>query len=1759
MRSDMNRSSFGAGCVYSAVVLATCLALFWIGDVAGQEGWGLAGRGAPVNARLFEGLEAPPYEGAEAEAPNSAGPLLPSVNFETDLDTSTYMSRAEEFGRAADYNTAAQLVQKVLDAERQILVPAQPGLYSPSDRWAVDFLLSLPPEALDAYRSIADPQARALFSQAQTPDAEALLRETAERFFLSSVGDDAAFQLACRHLTRGEFSLANRWLEWLIELYPDSDIPDGEIWLRAAVAAAALGNESAAERRIAAHRQGTDRTPTVDSWLRGALEDVSGVEEDQRNAWPMPWGGPRRDGVAKFPSVDGAQTRFPAPWVTRWVAAPTARQETVFTFQQNLELLLLAWGALGRTPSDTVLFEEDRVYLSNSRGVRCFAADGFELWADPGSRPFNGLTDSQKREFSSGGTRIQNYDVWTALEDRLEGRASIVGDTLYRIEGSWASGRKRVQGADGRTYREFREGSRLAAYNKKTGQRLFRLGGGREGGEDVLSGARFLNAPLPCDRHLLVACEQNDSLHLVALHPESGEVLWQRTLCSYTSDPTPPSSPVGMLVNGGTVYLAPGRGVVFALDGYTGSVEWAALYRSLADTGANARFQGVPDGEGWEENALFVQSGRLLVLPTDAPAILGFDLLSGTREYRTDSQGATHALGVHGGVLVATSEDRLLGFDAANGTRAFETTVETPTGRGLVAERSVLLPYEDRIDKFALSTGKRIQSMQVGTDGETPLGNLISDGRQVYAGGLGYLFALTNASRLDEELNAAIQENPGPSTYLARGVFNRRTRQFDDAIRDLRKAQALTLDNPKQRRMAELRQELANLDQQEQDLLAEDAWFNDDFDRPRLGADYSVVMGNADIKDGTLHMNAAQNMLVRLNKEIPGDFRVTVTGWQPESVERLCDLSFKMDVTQGGNTLDGLYVQFGTNWNVRNKIQISGRDLDTSTNYLMKPGVRHNLELVRLGARTIMLADGVKIIDHSSNRVPHGPDAKTTLHLYGFGGEHYYDNLTITLLNADGTEAVTFDDSRKGADEFKRKLGALNERRRQVRKQMVELREAGYAGVEPVREALFRSLMEAATEGVPDADSYLEQASKLAAKKGEVRQLQRATAEARIQQQRYDEAVDALFAIAVSSRDQGGMMRGVAAPGWKLSPDTWVRLRLEQLLAAHGDPAREALQQALSKRLETMLASDEATVDDAYRVMIASLAVPAAARAGLIAARLAEVEVQPAKAELIYYRMMDASDPAMRRTGLVALAKFAERRGWPAYAHRTWQTALAEAADKPTVLVAADPKSEAPDMSFQEVELVPLCRQAMARLSAAAGETLDGRPNAPILAPPLRLQWTLKGRLNVIQEGANPWARSRFTREHLFLYDFNADKLRCLKADDGTNVWTHQSGRRYSYLFRAHAAFSQRPDYSAVSLLTGKRLWNYRRGGALPNSARSRIYSASGGVLIASHYGNREQRWVAGIDAVTGETLWSRTLLETTGGLVPDAGPYVIVGRSTKRFGNSYESTSMLIRRTTGEVVNPRLRYSSSSGRPVFTPEGIFAIDEGTVVMQDYESGDVLWRTPLGVPVPVPGNEKQKRAFAGRFSLLPGNPYAVIHTPSHLVCVDIKRRKRLWTLPLADLVTPDVEAQNINARGFAFEPANQELLLTLHEQVPGGKRLQSIRSLDIETGAVRLRMRPRENVQWSIPTPPVADADYLLAHRTRMAHKDGRARVAARDNVLINRESGKVVPKLTLPPDLGKSDKSNRLHRPLRRGKYLLFDVGGEIRAYKHSGAEQKD
>jgi hypothetical protein len=162
----------------------------------------------------------------------------------TDPELESQMRRAAKFAEDREYGYAATVWQYVLDKSGDTLTTRDGRTYTSLAEEVERTLAKLPPEGLRVYRITADGEAKAILANAE--NQEEALSEVVRRYFVSSYGDDAAYQLGCLALDRYDFIGASRMFTKVLQLHPDPSVPESDLLLRLAVASARVGDKPSA-------------------------------------------------------------------------------------------------------------------------------------------------------------------------------------------------------------------------------------------------------------------------------------------------------------------------------------------------------------------------------------------------------------------------------------------------------------------------------------------------------------------------------------------------------------------------------------------------------------------------------------------------------------------------------------------------------------------------------------------------------------------------------------------------------------------------------------------------------------------------------------------------------------------------------------------------------------------------------------------------------------------------------------------------------------------------------------------------------------------------------------------------------------------------------------------------------------------------------------------------------------------------------------------------------------------------------------------------------------------------------------------------------------------------------------------------------------------------------------------------------------------------------------------------------------------------
>jgi outer membrane protein assembly factor BamB len=750
------------------------------------------------------------------------------------------LERAEQFVKDKRYDLAVVLWQKVLDESGDTLMTRDGRTYTSLAEEVERKLASLPPEGLRVYRITADGDAQGVLAAAGDEAQQRALAEIVRRYFVSSLGDDAAYKLGCMALDQYDFVGASRLFTKILEQHPDPTPARGDVLLRLAVATARVGDRQAAAAALEQLEKSTGPRPSqqlvelVKSDVQraaGASFAAAGSSRD----WTMSLGGPTRGG--HMPALPNAVTassltklwgpEFPLEFsysvvgeifsdgsdagISSGRPVPSAG-----VLSSNSQQLIQRWRESAWMPSGQLLFAGDRVYFKTHHNLTCWNAaanDDKPLWRSAWQNSFelDSMSQLLAQMFGSIGMKTADGKRPTTVPevllfgDRVHQSMSIAGDVIYSVEG-------RQLGADSppkQSPRTFHYGTVprrtrrnwLAAYDAASGAARWwpvspeSADGAAAGDADV----GFLAAPVPYGDLLLVPVTDGGALWLYALAERkldkkiTVETVWRTYLCDEPLGGCAPWSPVGVAVDGGDAYVVCGAGVVFAVNAATGAIRFAVRYpRSGKQSAMMSGFGSAPSHllslEGWDEDVAIPFGRALIVIASDYDSLLAIDRRDGKILWESPRKPFDHpagyCLGVAGRGLFVGGKNVVRCYDIPSGRLVWERELENSFGRGVVTGDAVYVPVKDSVVKLDPQSGQVVSQVGVSLTSGEPVGNLFSDGEKLWVSGPNRFYALTNLNQRLQTLAAKIDAGDAAAQLDRMRLLVKLDRR-DEAIGDL--------------------------------------------------------------------------------------------------------------------------------------------------------------------------------------------------------------------------------------------------------------------------------------------------------------------------------------------------------------------------------------------------------------------------------------------------------------------------------------------------------------------------------------------------------------------------------------------------------------------------------------------------------------------------------------------------------------------------------------------------------------------------------------------------------------------------------------------------------------------------------------------------------------------------------------------------------------------------------------------------------------
>lgn len=790
---------------------------------------------AAAQVRVGRALRAIAEEDGTETRTAAEGKFGDGPGLKTDPEAQQLLQRAEQFVKDERFDLSAVLWQKVLDDAGDNLVSVDGRLYISLRRQVEQRLATLPKLALQTYRITADGEAQAVLAAAGPEQEEDALAQVVRRFFMSSLGDDAAYKLGCLALDRYDFVGASRMFAKVLDEHPDPSISRGDLLLRQAVAAGRVGDREGASKYLS----------EIDA-LEGARPGralLSAVTEDIQAS----------SAATQFVSARMAMPPLPADATSKTLTElwgyeyPMIFQEqplnrNVYAMYGNSagqsngpqqisrEQVVDRWKSNNWMPAGKLVFGDGRVYFKTNNNITAWSTEGNDkvVWESLWNN------DYEVDAFSQQLAMIQlSYGVQPGMQqdsrprtpaemllfgDQVHQDFSLIGDKIYNIEGkkypkkgqpemSKAPARVNYQAQPRRARSNF-----LSAYDARTGKVQWNRAADDEVKDGSEGGVGFMSAPVACGNVLLTPTTDGGSMWLYGLSPDDGRTLWKTYLCDEPLGGCEPWSPMSVAVEGRDAYVLCGAGVVFAVDGTSGAIRWVVRYERTPKGATGRRMIRNPynrtqmeEYSGWMEDKVIPLGRQLIVMASDHDKLLCLDCRTGDMLWdspRTLPGGPAvdYCIGVQGRGLFVAGRTSVRRYDIPTGKFTWEypgkDKNDTPDpamesyGRGVLTEDAVYVPVKDSVVRLTLDKGRPVSQVGVRLTSPDPVGNLYSDGEKLWVLSANRVYSLTHLEYRMKALDKRISAGDA-AALLDRMRLIAKNEQWDAAMEDLANAYAL--------------------------------------------------------------------------------------------------------------------------------------------------------------------------------------------------------------------------------------------------------------------------------------------------------------------------------------------------------------------------------------------------------------------------------------------------------------------------------------------------------------------------------------------------------------------------------------------------------------------------------------------------------------------------------------------------------------------------------------------------------------------------------------------------------------------------------------------------------------------------------------------------------------------------------------------------------------------------------------------------------
>ncbi len=531
---------------------------------------------------------------------------------------------AQDYIQDENWATAVDILQQLLDIKEDVFASVtrkgadgKVGKSIVSVRAEANRMVAnLPPKGLEFYKKTHGPTAASLLKQAKELNNDpATLAQVTTRFLYTDAGADAVNLLATFHLDRGNYTNAALCYEKLMQREGASKLPPN-ILFKAALSFHRVGdkaNEETAWKNLATKAQSVKLgriTKSVDDLKTYVASLKSENVEFGLYDWPMFGGKASRTGQGG----EGGTAFLEPKWVESTIRenATKTHLDQAFNWLERSKQPVLS----ASFPIAATINREGKalplVIYRSFWGIHARNVLTGELeW----EAPSNWSIDRIEKEGKYAGNLHQWLQIYLnngskpeiLFENSMVGTLTTDNTRVYCIEDLAVPpfSTQSPYNPQPVTYNgklgEAINHNRLQAYDLDSGKLIWEAG--EYGNKDnELSDTYFLGAPLPLNGKLFVLTEKNQSLRLVTLDPTTGKLVGSPQRLADTRDKMVQDLArrinASQLAYGEGILVCPtNAGAVLGVDLLSGSLVWAYAYREGGrSTQAWDPNKGIPPG-----------------------------------------------------------------------------------------------------------------------------------------------------------------------------------------------------------------------------------------------------------------------------------------------------------------------------------------------------------------------------------------------------------------------------------------------------------------------------------------------------------------------------------------------------------------------------------------------------------------------------------------------------------------------------------------------------------------------------------------------------------------------------------------------------------------------------------------------------------------------------------------------------------------------------------------------------------------------------------------------------------------------------------------------------------------------------------------------------------------------------------------------------------------------------------------------------------